>query len=456
MESIITEIAEKFINNLTKTLSAGENFTEIEAKISHEVTKCAVQITSAYILHLDSAIEADKAGRRQAGYTIERRGDGRKLLTQFGEVAYSRTYYKKASGGYEYLVDSALGIESRVRVSEGLGLSLANAAKEMSYAKASRHIANESVSRQTVMWRLRQSAAAKSPPPFARQVAELHIDADEAHITLCGGRKSEVPLISVYEGIERWGKRNSCKNVFHISEYGKTPDDLWEQALTEIEQRYDLSDTKIYLHGDGGAWIQTGFEWLPKATFVLDKYHKNKAIKAMTAGLDRQTRNEFDREIRTALSNEDIEFFEQLTSSLCCQLPERTSKILESAKYLKRFIAGISICVKDFRANNGGCTEPHVSHILSSRLSSRPMAWSKTTLKKLAPVLAAGKVTTINKTTGHETDAQCLPAPLRKAAVSANKAFRRGAVGLPMPEAIGRLPISGKVNGTQKILKLFV
>lgn len=451
MENIVTQIAEKLIKNLVKTLSAGENFLEIEKNVVELVSNCAAEVLGAYLEHLDSAIEAEKAGRHQAGYVIERRGDERKLLTQFGEVAYSRTYYKKAAGGYEYLVDSAMGIESRARVSEGLSLSLADAAKEMSYAKASRQRANEAVSRQTVMWCVRQSQAELPEPSDIRCVPELHIDADEAHITLRGGRKSEVPLISVYEGIERRGKRSYCKNVFHISEYGKTPDELWEQALYEIERRYDLTDTRVYLHGDGGAWIQTGMEWLPGAVFVLDKYHKNKAIKAMTAGLDRKARNAFDGEIRKALNNEDIEFVEQLAGSLCCQLPERISKIEENAKYLKRFVSGISICVKDSGANNGGCTEPHVSHVLAARLSSRPMSWSKETLVKLAPVLAVGKVDAVGK-----AQSSGLPNPLRKATVRANRAFRRGGViGLPEPEAIGRLPISGKVTGTLKLLKGF-
>ncbi|MCL2014484.1 MAG: UPF0236 family protein, partial [Oscillospiraceae bacterium] len=89
-----------------------------------------------------------------------------------------------------------------------------------------------------------------------------------------------------------------------MSEYGKKTDDLWEQVLTEIETRYDLTDTKIYLHGDGANWIHTGFEWLPNAVFVLDKYHKNKAIKTMTAGLDKSDRKLFDKEIREALATE--------------------------------------------------------------------------------------------------------------------------------------------------------
>ena len=453
MEKIIAEIAKKFIKNICEKLCEGKHLTEIEPELLKEVKECAAELTETYISQVDAQILSDKASRRETGHRIERRNDERRLQTQIGEVCYTRTYYKKASGGYEYLTDTFLGIESRERVSEGLSLSLANAAKDMSYGKTSTHVTNGEISRQTVMSRVRRSTAVQENPG-KRQVPELHIDADEAHITLRGGRKSEVPLISVYEGIERHGKRNKCKNVFHISEYGKTTDDLWEQVLTEIEQRYDLTETKIYLHGDGANWIQTGFEWIPNAIFVLDKYHKNKAIKTMTAGIEQSDRKLFDREIRSALAYEDLRFFDEMVHSLCSQLPERTEKIINSAEYLKRFVKGISICKTDPRANNGGCTEPHVSHVLSARLSSRPMAWSKKTLKKLAPVLAAGQLS-LHK----EQSPKALPSPLRNVAASASKAFRRGAnretAGLPHPYAVGVLPISGKITGTQKILSFF-
>ncbi len=450
MEKIIAEIAEKFIKNICEKLILGKSLSQIEPEMLKEAKECAARLTEAYISQIDAQILAEKAGRREAGYSVERRGDERRLQTQLGEVSYHRTYYKKAAGGYEYLTDAFLGIESRERVSEGLSLSLSNAAKDMSYGQASTYLCDGEISRQTVMNRVRQSEAAVAAPTEKRSVPELHIDADEAHITLCGGRKSEVPLISVYEGIERQGKRNKCKNVFHISEYAKKADELWEQALTEIEQRYDLTGTKIYLHGDGGNWIQTGLEWIPEAVFVLDKYHKNKAIKAMTAGLEESDRKLFDREIRWALENEDLRFLGEMTSNLCSGMPERVEKIRKNARYLRRFVSGISVCKKDSCANNGGCTEPHVSHILSARLSSRPMAWSSETLKKLAPVLAAGNVT-FNRKQHNEI----LPRPLRKAAASASKALRRGVAGYPSSDSIGTLPISGKITSTQKILKLF-
>ena len=99
---------------------------------------------------------------------------------------------------------------------------------------------------------VRESTAEITESTEKRAVSELHIDADEAHVTLIGGKKSIVPLVSVYEGIETIGKRKSCKNVFHISEYGKNNDDFWEQVSDEIEKRYILDEAKIYLHADGG------------------------------------------------------------------------------------------------------------------------------------------------------------------------------------------------------------
>ena len=64
--------------------------------------------------------------------------------------------------------------------------------------------------------------------------------------------KAIVPLVSVYEGIEKSGKRGICRNVFHIARYGEKT----EEVLTEMEKRYDLSETKLYLHGDGASWIE--------------------------------------------------------------------------------------------------------------------------------------------------------------------------------------------------------
>ena len=61
--------------------------------------------------------------------------------------------------------------------------------------------------------------------------------------------------------------------------------------------------------------------------------------------------------------------------------------------YLLTNFDAIVISKVDNASLNGGCTEPHVSHVLSARLSSRPMGWSKDTLRRFVPILAAGAAT---------------------------------------------------------------
>lgn len=441
MKNSIQQIEQEFINNIEKYFSDGKNISikTIETDLLRVTKACVSKMTAAYIEMVDQSLLADKKDRREQGYVVERRGDERSIQTKIGEIHFARTYFhNKNTNSYAYLADEAVGLDSYSRVSEGLGLALVSAAENMSYQNASENLTNGEISRETVMHKIRESSAAK--PPISeekRHVKNLHIDADEAHVTLAGGGKSIVPLISVYEGIERQGKRGKCRSVFHISEYGKKPDTLWEQALNEIEKRYDLDGTQIYLHGDGGSWIQKGMDWLPDARFVLDKYHKNKAIKEMTAGLGRRARAAFDKEIRAALSEADTRFFDELTQSLISQESERTDKIKDAAEYLKKCMSGIAICAQDTEANDGGATEPHVSHVLASRLSSRPMAWSKATLSKFAPILASDQPVQLNCTS-------VVPQPSelhRKAVRTASTAFQcRKNAGLPLPDSIGKLP----------------
>ena len=106
-------------------------------------------------------------------------------------------------------------------MSKGIGVALAETAKDMSYAKSSEYVSGKKVSRQTAMNLIRRSEAVEQEVTEIKEIPELHIDTDEAHLTIRQGKKSEVPLISVYEGIVNEGKRLRCANIFHISEYGK-------------------------------------------------------------------------------------------------------------------------------------------------------------------------------------------------------------------------------------------
>ena len=393
MERIITEITEKLKREFTEFFSGEQtDVNAAEIFFSKRIAEATMELLQAYYEHQDEQLRKDKAGRKGAGLLVERRGDKREMLTLLGRLEYRRTYYKKASGGYEYPVDKLAGVEAYERISEGVGLALVETSCKASYARASEYITGGQISKQTVMNKIRVASPRQKPAAY-RVVEELHVDADEDHVSLQDGSDTIVPLVSVYEGIERHGKRGACKNVFHISEYGKSPAALWEQVSDEIDRRYDLHKAKIYLHGDGASWIKTGLEYLPNCEFVLDRYHKNKSIKQALSGIPRVSGCQYENQIRKALDAQDFKRLCSIWDTLLRRFPDREKTIRANMDYLLNNFDAITIGKREKASLNGGCTEPHVSHILSARLSSRPIGWSRETLRRFVPILAAGAAT---------------------------------------------------------------
>lgn len=392
MKEIIDEIVEKLKRKLEIFFAEqGQGLETAEKYLGKEISQTVCELLGVYYEELDDQLLKDKTGRREAGLVVERRGEKREVISLVGTVRYKRTYYRRRAGGYEYPVDAVVGLEPYQRVSGGVGQALVETSCKMSYGKSSEIVTGGQVSRQTVMQKVRQSAVPKPVEVERRHVAALHIDADEDHVTLLGGKNSIVPLVNVYEGIEKHGKRGVCLNRFNISEFGKKPEDLWEEVLKEIERRYDLDGTKLYLHGDGAPWIKQGLEWLPNCEFVLDHYHKNKALKQAISGIPRDIGVQYDKLLRTALEEDDKEFFSNIAECMVQNYPEREKPIREATNYLLENFDAVTICSRDTEATNGGATEPHVSSILSARISSRPMAWSAETLRHFVPILAAGR-----------------------------------------------------------------
>ncbi|MCR5174780.1 MAG: ISLre2 family transposase [Oscillospiraceae bacterium] len=387
MECIIDEILGKLKIEIEGFVRGDKHsIDEAERYFVRRIDEAVLRLLAGYYEGRDAELRADKSERKAAGLSIERLGDERHVLTQMGELKFRRTYYKKASGGYEYPIDEEAGLESYQRLSTGVGIALVENAAVMSYGKASELVTGGQISRQSVLNKIRISYPKKSPA-MKRKAAVLHIDADEDHVALQTGESAIVPLISGYEGIRKNGRRGECVNVFHYSEYGRTPAENWEAFYDELDRRYDLYKTKIYLHGDGANWIQAGRDYLPNCTFVLDRYHVNSAMKQVVAGFDGGRRKQYLKCLTEAERSGDREQYARAVKSICLHGEERNA---EAARYLLNNFDAIHVYHTDPEASNGGATEPHVSHVLSSRLSSRPMGWSQETLKHLVPILAEG------------------------------------------------------------------
>lgn len=421
VENLKKEIQEFVTGKDIRIDAAEEYFTD-------RIKNCVLNCIKVCYETADEKIAADKAGRKAAGLLVERRKDNRQILTWIGMLEYSRTYYKRTSGDYVYPVDEIAGVNQYQRISNKTGLALVESARHLSYAKSSDSVTGGYVSKQTVMNKIRSCNAIRIPNAAQRKVDVLHVDADEDHVKLQDGGSTTVPLISIYEGTDHLGKRGVCKNIFKVSEYGLKTEALWERAVTEIINRYDISNTKIYLHGDGANWILSGLEYLPHSVFVLDPYHKNKALKEAVAGLSFQAATTYERMLRTALRENNRTRFKEIRDQMTLKYPERAASIMAATGYLLKHFDAITIRYRDPEAANGGATEPHISNTLSLRLSSRPMGWSKQTLKAFAPILAAGAAGFGENANNNEQDLIWKCREIKPAR------FLSGTIGLPDPD----------------------
>jgi len=388
VNNIIQQICENYISEILNFFGGNElrKIDEIEKELKEKTDKYLREMMKVYLENIDEAIAQDKTNRVKKGYVIERKSDKREIYTVFGTLEFNRRYYKnKFNGRYEYLLDKVVGIENYDRVSGTVSAALVEHASEVSYQRSSKYVCNGDISRQTVMNKIRQIKGLKMEAPEEKhKVKYIHVEADEDHVSLQDGTNTIVPLISIHEGIARNGNRGKCINVHHISSYGKSMDELWQQAAEWIYECYDEdSIEKIYLHGDGALWIKKGLEYLPKAYFVLDKYHLNQALKEISC------RDEMlCAKLKNSIEKADKEKFKQLCREIRSRAQNESTK--EKIDRVRRYILSNWDGVAIYQDSNsrGSNTEGHISHVLSYRLSSRPMGWSRKGLSSMAELRA--------------------------------------------------------------------
>lgn len=388
VSNILLQICEKFIGEVLGFLGEGQVRTidEMEVSLKDKTDKFVLEMMNKYLEVLDQAIVNDKVNRKKKGIVVERRSEKREIYTQFGQLEFQRSYFfDKKHQEYSYLLDKAVGLEGYERITGTVTKELVEHAGEASYGESSRHVSGGEISRQSVMKKVHSVKGLKiAAPAEKRQVRVLHVDADEDHVALQDGSNTMVPLISIHEGVEKSGRRGRCKNIHHISSYSKSTDELWLETAKWIDEAYEIDDVeRIYLHGDGASWIKQGLSWLPNSKPVLDKYHLNRAIITAT-GRQKEQR----KEIYTALREGNKVLFKEIVGQLLVNAV--TENELKRIKEFRQYIQNNwdSIVIYSQEACGGSCAEGHVSHVLSSRLSSRPMGWSKAGLAAMSEIRA--------------------------------------------------------------------
>ena len=319
-----------------------------------------------------------------------------------------------AFNGYiNYLTSSSLcetGMQETMEDSKALALK---EEVESSYRKGGlRASTTESLSKGS-MKNLIHSLVVDMPEPEVKEkkkVRILHINADEDHVSAQfwkvkgdlkkndDGTKNNTimpKLVYVYEGTERESpvsKRWRLVNAHYFSGLyeGERNTDLWLEVADYIERHYDTEYLEtVYLCGDGANWIKQGLSWINKSLFVLDKYHLKKYLQKSVAHMGEQAKtmmqmieDEFSFGDKAAVS----EIYRKLGDFAGSD--SKREEIEQARRYILNNWNGITIYNTRGHEIAGCSAEGHVSHVLSSRMSSRPLGWSKKCADNMAQLRA--------------------------------------------------------------------
>ena len=372
--SFVNNSKEEFIKFLVEYL--GETFTECDQMLRDSM-------------------------KRTLDYVIVKR-DRKSLITSVGEIHFEKTLFKnKETGIREYLLDRILGIEPNERMTEDAEERLLYEAVQTSYRRAGEECSIlDSVSKQTVMNKLHglMFPPLKAIPAAKKIVDYLYIDADEDHIALQyrdkkgdlvtngqGRKKNNVlaKLVYVYEGVEAESPK-SCRhrliNPYYFSGIykGKDNQKLWDSVYEYMDSHYDLSKVKIiYLNSDGGGWIKEGASRFSGVVKVLDGFHLSQYLFKMTGHLLDSASDACD-ELRDAIKNGSKPSFISVVDKVLiyAETDKARARINNCRDYILNNWKPAKARLHSRDKVHGCSAEGHVSHVLASRMSSRPMGWS--------------------------------------------------------------------------------
>lgn len=367
---------------------------EMVQGVTKRVTALGVSIIAEEWEYYDEQLRRRRELR--PGWHIVRR-DETTLLTSLGSVTYHKTLFKnKATSEHEYLLDRIMGIGKHARMTEDAEAKMLEEAVQSSYRKGGENaaITEDGVSKETVMNRIHALQFPKTEAqPEKKALRYLYMDADEDHVALqCLNEKGDIKkprtntvmpkLIYVYEGVTDGNGRRELINKKHfggVYEGGEGIEKLWREVSEYIGESYDTEKLeKIYINGDGAAWIKSGQRFVDKAEFVLDRFHMQKYIMAATSHLKdsgEDARSEIYHAVHKQKKRKVGEVFDRI---LAVTETESKRKTVEAAKeYILGNWRGIMQREGDKSKEVSCSAEGHVSHVFADRMSSRPLGWSR-------------------------------------------------------------------------------
>lgn len=387
MENILHDFNKKIISlteNYLKNLIFDKGISSFTEDLVKEFAEFGSNLSQFVIEYAEEELFKLKE-RKEQFESLEK--DVRNIVSIFGEIHYKRRYYRnKINNKKVYLLDEFLGIEPKQRLLENVKERLIKEAIETSYENAGNKAAyGVTISKQEVKNQIESLDLEKNfynEKNIKKQVKNVYIIADEDHVHLQKGGIEEPRMVIVYDNILQLGKRVELKNKRHFGGlYKGKIHDLWDEVSLYIEENYDLEYLEnVFIQGDGANWIKTGLEWIQKSSYVLDEFHMAKALNSIVGRITKENKKEkkeYKKRIYKSLKKLDFVEFKDICYEIISEEMEETlrNRKIEMMNYILNNEDGITNMYKNKDKLHGCSAEGHVSHILSDRLSSRPMGW---------------------------------------------------------------------------------
>jgi hypothetical protein len=295
------------MNNITEGIM---EFKTLEQRIFKAMCQAACETMRQSLQRCDQII---KALRDTKEYALVDPAREKTIKTKMGEVAYRRAYYRKKSGGYVFLLDEAMGIESGCGlVSENLAEQIVVECTEKSFRKAADTISN--LTGQTISamgaWNVLQQYGEKVEAREKR-LRELDSCGVTGQLGNVGSRVIFQEMDDVWLSMQKEKRQKAGAPAGEgVKKPGKKPVHVataytgWAQEkdgrymtvdkidyasfrdakgfVSDFEallrHRFDMDGVERRVaNGDGASWIRAAAED-SDAVFQLDPFHRSRAV----------------------------------------------------------------------------------------------------------------------------------------------------------------------------------
>lgn len=407
------ECAQKFDLLEDEFIREPSDLASYICRLTEELHRLGLRMIQETLEDMDEML--NQSVIRKKKWVVDRH-EKKQLITSLGTVNFKKTLFKeRMSGNREYLLDRLLHMESHERMTEDAIAKILKEAVQTSYRRGGEEINDlDNVTKQTTMNKIHKLEFPKDTEVIENKkyVQKLYIDADEDHLSLqyqkkkgdlvSGryGRKNNniiAKIVYVYEGIEEVSegdKRHRLINPHYFCSTSDAKDNytFWQEIYEWIDHHYDLGRIeKIYLNGDGGAWMKVGKDFVDGVITTMDEFHLQKYLSMMTNHL-MDSQGDAIRELREIIRHKGKNEFKEYCSHLESYL-KRTDetgykRIDKGRKYFLDNWMEAKMRIQNRKALPGCSAEGHVSHVLSARMSSRPMGWSRLGAAKMCQLRA--------------------------------------------------------------------